>query len=543
MSGLFDSSKNKFSTEKYQYLHLKIYKMNLKTTTLFAIILLLQLKTKGQATGYLDINEIRAKFESDATLFNGTFEVPQSSFINSIYMGQLWIGGLDSTGQLHMTAQTYRQAGNDLFYGPIADNYLDPSYTQHDDIAIINYPDINAHIQNYTTPGYIVPSEIANWPANGNTLNGEAATLAPYTDSNGNGIYDPENGDYPFIYGDQALYFIANDARNPHTETGGVAMGIEVHGMAFGINTQDTILSQSIFLRLEIINRSSNNYDSVYFGLFVDMDLGYWGDDYIGCDSLRNFFYTYNATNNDPEYGARPPVQGCMLLNHSISKFMYITDDASVQGLPGTDIEYYQYLKGRWRDNTPLTYDSSGYGGSSPANFAYTGNPSNNLGWTERGLINIPGDRKGLMSVGPLTFPAGGEICADFAFPYARNTTGSNFSAVSNLRSRAQILQSNYNSNPPTCNISSNIISASASGNQLRILPNPTNGKFKITHEKNSHLNEGTIRVFNAIGVCILNTESKSLQDEIDLSGFADGIYFIDLSSGELHFSGKVIKN
>jgi len=32
------------------------------------------------------------------------------------------------------------------------------------------------------------------------------------------------------------LFFIFNDARNPHTESGGLNLGIEVHGMAYAFN-------------------------------------------------------------------------------------------------------------------------------------------------------------------------------------------------------------------------------------------------------------------------------------------------------------------
>lgn len=517
--------------------------MNFKTISLIAILLSIQVGLSGQATSTLDINQIKAQFESDATLFNEVFEIPQGSFNNTMFVGQVWIGGLDSSGQLHMTAQTYRQQGNDLFYGPIADNYLDPTYSQHDDVAKVGIYDINDHILNYTTPGYIVPFKIADWPANGNVLNGEAATLAPYVDFNSNGTYDPANGDYPFIYGDQAVYFIANDARNPHTETGGLPMGIEIHGMAYAIGTTDSILAQTIFLRLEIINRSSNNYDSVFFGLFVDMDLGFWGDDYVGCDSSNNFFYTYNATNNDPVFGARPPAQGCMLLNHPISKFIYFTDDTSVQGFPSTDVEYYQYLKGRWKDNTPLTYDSTGYGGTSQANYMFPGNPHSNVGWTERGLNNYPYDRRGLMSVGPLSFPANGKICADFAFPFARNLTGSNFSAITNLRNRVQILQNNYNSAPPSCDISSNIFSGIPSPNTIKILPNPTTGKFRMSVDNALSEKHNTIRVFNSIGECVLSIVNKSLSEDFDLNDFAVGIYFVEIINGDRKFTGKIIKN
>ena len=88
----------------------------------------------GQAVAQLDINNINANVYSNGTLFDGTFEVPAGSGKNSIYLSSFRIGGLDSTGQLHLAAQVYGQAGSDLFYGPIATNYAAPSYVQHNSV-------------------------------------------------------------------------------------------------------------------------------------------------------------------------------------------------------------------------------------------------------------------------------------------------------------------------------------------------------------------------------------------------------------------------
>ena len=41
-----------------------------------------------------------------------------------------------------------------------------------------------------------MPSSIANWPAHGEE--GYSYFLAPFKDVNGNEVYDPENGDYPY---------------------------------------------------------------------------------------------------------------------------------------------------------------------------------------------------------------------------------------------------------------------------------------------------------------------------------------------------------
>jgi hypothetical protein len=73
--------------------------------------------------------------------------------------------------------------------------------------------------------------------------------LAPYADYNNNQIYDPQNGDYPYIFGDQACYSITNDIYAAHTETGGNPFGAELHTMTYAINNpNDTQIHNSIFL-------------------------------------------------------------------------------------------------------------------------------------------------------------------------------------------------------------------------------------------------------------------------------------------------------
>jgi hypothetical protein len=72
----------------------------------------------------LDINNVRALINAPGDLFwdfvNPRFEVPKASGKHTIYAGNLWIGGLDTAGQLHLAAQTYRQNGTDFFQGPVS---------------------------------------------------------------------------------------------------------------------------------------------------------------------------------------------------------------------------------------------------------------------------------------------------------------------------------------------------------------------------------------------------------------------------------------
>ena len=77
----------------------------------------------AQTPADLDINNVKARINPAGDLFwdfnSPKFEVPKGSGANTIYTGNLWIGGMDSLGQLHMAGQTYRQTGTDFFQGPI----------------------------------------------------------------------------------------------------------------------------------------------------------------------------------------------------------------------------------------------------------------------------------------------------------------------------------------------------------------------------------------------------------------------------------------
>ena len=277
---------------------------------------------------FLDTNDISASINSNGILFkNGSlpgFEVPKGSGKHTIYMNNIWIAGLDGSSQLHTTAQTYLQSfGPDFFYGPIATDYNEANYlAKYNSVWKVNKSTIDYHITHYNSGGYVVPASIANWPGSGNVANGEASHLAPYYDANSNNIYDPANGDYPIIRGDQAVFFMINDDKTAHGN-GGLKFGIEVHGMAYSFaNPNDSALKQTVFVNYEIFNRSVVNYHNVYMGSWSDMDLGNANDDYVGCDSLLNLLYTYNGYGNDGsglpgQYGTNPPAQGAVWLNHS----------------------------------------------------------------------------------------------------------------------------------------------------------------------------------------------------------------------------------
>ena len=220
--------------------------------------------------------------------------------------------------------------------------------------------------------------------------------LAPFYDKNGDGIYDPNDGDYPgydlqnistsvtcnnYIYGDKTLWWVFNDKGNIHSETGGEQIGLEIRAQAFGFQTSDDINNMT-FYKYQVINRSSLTLTNTYFGWWTDADLGYAGDDYVGCDVGRGLGYIYNGDANDETgigYGTNPPASGLdffqgPLADHMdgidndrdglidedddllvpgfqdeqiiMSKFVYYNNASGIRGDPRSASNYYSYLKG-----------------------------------------------------------------------------------------------------------------------------------------------------------------------------------------------------
>lgn len=404
--------------------------------------------------GHLEINNVYPTFLGDGSCFVPqyysnwglpykpctTWGVPAGTTKESIYQHVIWFGGLDSGDMLHLAGQRYRQDGQDYWMGPLktTDGTIDwMTSVKYHHIWNLTRAEIEQFIANYANPDYPVPDDILTWPAHGDE--GYAANLAPFVDVNGDGHYNPADGDYPDIKGDQCLFFIFNDSFKEHTETDGEKIGLEVHAMIYGFDApDDEALNNTVFINYQFFNRSANDYHDAYLGLWTDWDLGYMYDDYVGCDVRRNSCYAYNGTswdgNGEPmAYDSIIPAQVLTVLNGpdglGMTGFMYYNNTGDACGEPKYPMEYYNYMKNCWRDGSHLYYGGSGYpgvsgtvgpeckymfpGDSDPENIGTggvapgAGYNTNGRYWTEEESGNSPGDRRGLASVGPFNFPAG----------------------------------------------------------------------------------------------------------------------------------------
>ncbi len=423
--------------------------------TLLSLLLLLGAQANAQSIYYdsITINNISAGFNADGSLFwdfnnNSHFRAPKAGQANTIFVSALWLGGIDAGGNLHTAAQTYRQSGTDFWPGPLDSSGTTTQATSDDWNYIWNVTraDINQHIYDFADNGIIdgpIPNVILTWPALGST-NAKGANnaslsvtqdMAPFIDINGDGIYTPTLGDYPDIKGDQALWWVFNDTLDQHTETGGLAIGLQIRTMVYAYTcTGDSTLDNTLFLQYDITNKSTNNYSDFYASMWTDFDYGCFNNDYVGSNPALDFFYGYNGTATDPDcattgFGLEVGTMAVSILeglkdtqgtNIGLSSFIKYNNDFTIMGNPSSFPFYYSYMKGSWKDGSPITSDRcNGYGGSVVTKYMFPDEPggaSFPTTWSECSCNNSPADRRGMGTTGPGNLASGETVRLTYAF-------------------------------------------------------------------------------------------------------------------------------
>ncbi len=391
--------------------------------------------------------------------------------VSSIFAGGVWLGGKDNSGNLKLAATLYGGAGKSDFYpGPLNQNGLTNKATcdNWDKHFVVKAADIDSlrlrywpaavaaaggDVSKAVIPDGLIHESIKGWPASGNrfffevnrfVLPRTSQGYGRFHDENGNKIYEPDLGDYPTIdvrgcekdvYPDEMVYWIYNDAGNVHTNSiKSEKIQMEIQVQAFAYQTKDE-LNDMTFQRYKLINRAKDDIDSMYFAMFVDADLGCYLDDYIGCDTSRSLAYYYNQDALDgsngcqcagtPTYCDKIPLVGIDYFRGprdandkelGMSSFTYfIGQGAPLAGMgdPVQAPEFYNYLTGKWKDATPLTYGGTGYnpGSTRFIKYAYVDAPDavgpNIWSCTYPTPAPLTADRRTIQATGPLLLKPG----------------------------------------------------------------------------------------------------------------------------------------
>ncbi len=520
--------------------------MKLYIVSFFTITFCITDSLHAQTSASLDTNNVSSFIRNDGMLFlnggtqQGNYYVPKNGSVSSFYSGSLWVGGLDENKQLHVAGQLYRMSNKADFYsGPVASNYTLSAYaTKYNRVWKITKQQIDNHKINYNQGGYQMPSVIASWPGNGNAGNGEASQLALYKDVNNNGVYDPQNGDYPIIRGDEAVFSIFNDD-SAHTESTGQRMKIEVHCMAYSFNLpNDSALKNTTFINYTLYNRSTHDYDSLYLGNFMDFDIGSYNDDYIGCDSALNMYYAYNGFANDGLYGAHPPAQGALFLNANLSTFFFFGNVDDPTNAPA----YYNYMKAIWPDGTHMTFGGNGYGGTNKAHYMYCSDSTTTRPpWKEEALGNQPGDRRGVGAIGPFKFLKNNSLCVDIALVFARDyNNGLSVKKLKQLTPQVQQFYTAQNFQCPSLKTGIESLTTMLGNETLTIYPNPFNQITTLNYKLPVSIRTAFLRVYDIKGCMIYSHSLNSQENSLNISAndFENGVYLYGIE-GENYTTAK----
>lgn len=514
--------------------------------------------------GKLDINNVAADFAASGGIawepglhWEPVFEIPAGSGKSTLFTQRLWIGGLNESNALHLSAERYRQLGRDFWPGPVT--YPQEFYQQEQEkwnrVWKIDKETIDYHKANWSNSGYEMPEVIANWPAHGDTTIGQAWYMAPYQDENANGIYEPQLGDYPIIRGDQALYFVFNDDRYENTESSGTPLGVEIRGMAYGFHAaDDEVLNQTVFVNYLIVNRSAMTYDSVYFGKFADLDIGYPWDDFIGCDTSLHSYFAYNGAPVDGSgepgsYGDLPPAQSVTWFNQPLTLFMYMNNTSGDMGDPQFAPQYYNYLRGNWKNGQPMYWGGNGFPGGpgttdEVTTHMFPDDPNAAEGWHEVAVNNDPGDRRGLGSSYVGLFEPGQSICFDMAFVFGQDPDGDHLESVAVLKSNIQHIRDfffDHISDDCFDMIATDLIETKPLPiSELRLAPNPTGTHVRIAYTPDGQ--HAHYRLFDGLGSMVQTGALQSANTIIDVSQLSPGVYVIVVQDGERYLRQKLIK-
>ncbi|GAB5517988.1 MAG: hypothetical protein RhofKO_02390 [Rhodothermales bacterium] len=430
----------------------------------------------GLATTDLDVGDVRAALYNNGSFFwrgsarGNVYTVPKGGQANSMFTASLWIGGL-------VEDKTHRFAGTvfgpwEFWPGP-----LDEAGNPPNDCAEYDrmYSVYDADIRAYEADGTLT-DDLRDWPHH---------LGAPVVDGDGiKGNYDLVAGDRPEIYGEQSVWWVMNDVGNQKEWSSTPPIGLEVQVQAFAaqcwpfegprVPAQDHAVNQTTYYQFTVIHNGQEILYDTYLGWRAVAEVGNAADEYVGVDTTLHMGFQYNGEEFDrgPQgYGDRPPAIGFLLAKEVEVAFDGRDNDSDgmidelgealpfngylsywSNGTPfgnptGSTIEPYNYLRGLWRDGTPLTEGGIGYSSGDPTavqtRYMFPGDPVTRSFWSEEntdgfGSRNTPSGRgDGVLSSGPFDFAPGDTTTFTLAIVWAQGQD--RLDSVRLLRKRAQL--------------------------------------------------------------------------------------------------------
>ena len=530
----------------------------LKVVVFFSFLVVLAcVDVNAQVTQYLNSNNIIAGIAPGGNLFSpnplggvGLFQTKFDSGRAEIFTSTLWMDGYDENGGLHGAAQGYLNSGYANGPLPVVNTLSYVRYYKR--VFKVTQTEISQfRASNFPVSANQVDTSILYWPGKGNpnVLSNYAVSidspLAPFIDLNNNGIYEPLEGDYPAITGDQAIFFVFNDMPALNGAINCPAMQVEIRGLVScfndttsgGVPYNKRAVNNSIFVQYQIENKSQHRYTGFDIGQWLDPDLGCFQNDYVGCDSARSLMFAYNGTSYDPDcspelgFDSLPVALGVQLLSQPMSVFgisAFSSSDSANLDTSDNCLMLRNLLEGNWvGDSGVFSYGYTGYATLGYATkYFYNGDPAISTQWSEVSNHSSPGDRRMYGATDSLTFNPGQTIHFDVAFTTTFDSTSNNISIIDSAKNDADtIRQFYYQHLLPAENALG--IQNIQSHNQLTVslFPNPAN--TQVTIQCNTEIQtvqlmdlEGRVQLSKSVGARNLTLPTNTL---------ARGVYLVNV--------------
>lgn len=293
--------------------------------------------------------------------------------------------------------------------------------------------------------------------------------------------------------------------------------------------------------------------------MWTDFELGCPEDDYFGSAPALNTFYAYNAdtvdgdenggcNNNGATFGSIPPVQAITFLNRPMSSCIYYEADspdgqAGLQA-PQTGYEYYNYLRGRFRDGSRMVAEGNGYSPESnliKTQFAFSGQPDQAEEWSLYQLAANTANKRysiGNTIIGNIL--PDGITTVDVVHSFHQAEDNNHLENVNLMAATVPEIQTLYNNGfTSLCGLTnSQDINQIA---KLSLFPNPANEQITINFPEENQ--QADIIIFNASGQQVLQLNKQSVTNtSIDVSQLPAGVYFIHALWGNEIAVGRFVK-
>ena len=487
----------------------------LKNITVFTLVMLLTVSTVLEArdknvsnfsstsnyvdsVGTFDGNKIYADVANNGLFLDyhvsgdSALEWPKGTGAHSIFQSALWMGATVN-GSIRTIVGDYTQ---DMGPGPWGGDPLAAVHRIY-------------KVEKSMLASPLDFADFQDWPVDFG---------APWVDVDGDGTYSPlpAGPDHPEFVGDQVLWFVSNDGDPAYKLNFGTSpLNVEIQTTMFGFDRPD-VFGDMVFLKQLVINKGQDDLVDTYMGLWSDPDLGYAGDDLVGCDVDLGMGYVWNdgddSTYSTLDIGTPAagydffqgpmvpcedgdseevcPAEGAKMFgtrhpgkkNLKMSSFaFYINGDATYTD-PSDENEGYYYLQGLRKDGSAYPNDIAG--DLYDQKFCFYGDPTQTHGSANPvdGNYAASADRRFLMSVGPFTMASGDSQEVVFGIFHAAG--GDALSSVTYLKEVDALAQTAYDidfalpDSPPSPNVT-----ASAFADQIILVWDDTAESYSATSE------------------------------------------------------------